>query len=67
MVVVRSGRSLAGTWVAEERNMLSDYERLFGKEGKVPEAQGIAVLTDADDTHSRAVGDYADISLHPPK
>ncbi len=65
MVVVRSGRSLAGTWVAEERNVLSDYEHLFGKGERHPEAQGIAILTDSDNTRSRAVGDYADISLYP--
>jgi hypothetical protein len=64
MIVVRSGRELSCAWVTEERNVLLDYERLFGKEEKHPMAQGIAILTDSDDTHSRAVGDYADISLH---
>jgi len=67
IVVVRSGRGLIETWVTEERNVLSDYERFFGKEEKHPVARGIAVLTDSDDTHSRAVGDYGDISLSPPK
>lgn len=63
IIVVRSGRRFIGTWVTEERNVLFDYERLFGKEEKRPVAQGVAILTDSDDTHSRAVGDYADISL----
>jgi len=63
MIVVRSGRGFTGTWVTEERNVLFDYERFFGKEEKHPVAQGIAILTDSDDTHSRTVGDYADISI----
>jgi hypothetical protein len=67
IVVVRCGRALAGRWVTEECNVLSDYERFFGKGGKRPVAQGIAILTDSDDTNSRAIGDYADISIHPLK
>jgi hypothetical protein len=67
IVVVRSGRALAGTWVGEERDVLSDYERFFGKDEKRPAAQGIALLTDSDDTHSRAIGDYADIRIAGPR
>jgi hypothetical protein len=67
IVVLRSGRALAGTWVGEERDVLSDYERFFGKGEKHPMAQGIAILTDSDDTHSRAVGDYADIRIAGPR
>lgn len=67
MIVIRSGRELACTWVVEERNVLSDYERVFGKEAKRQVAQGIAILTDSDNTNSRAVGDYAEISIHPLK
>ena len=63
IIVVRSGRALAGAWVTEERNVLSDYEQSFGKGEKHAVAQGIAILTDSDNTHSRAVGDYADISI----
>jgi hypothetical protein len=67
MIVVRSGRALAGTWVVEERNVLSDYDRSFGKGDPPPVAKGIAILTDSDNTHSRAVGDYGDISMSPSK
>jgi hypothetical protein len=63
IVVVRSGRALAGSWVTEERDVLSDYERLFGKKEKHPVARGIALLTDSDNTRSRAVGDYLEISI----
>lgn len=63
MVVLRSGRALADTWVTEERDVLSDYERLFGRKEKSPKAIGIAILTDADNTKSQAIGDYAEISI----
>lgn len=61
IIVVRSGRALAGTWVTERRDVLSDYRRFFNDPAAAPVARGIAVLTDSDNTHSRAVGDYADI------
>ena len=67
IIVIRSGRALAGTWVTEERNVLSDYEHFFGKREKHTVAQGISILTDSDNTNSRAVGDYTDISIHPSK
>lgn len=63
IIVVRSGRALAGSWVTEERNLLSDYERAFEKAEKRADAQAIAILTDSDNTHSRAVGDYADVTI----
>jgi len=63
IVVVRSGRTRQGTWVSEKRNVLSDYRELYGEAEKAPVVSGIAVLTDSDDTHSHAVGDYADIQV----
>jgi hypothetical protein len=63
IIVVRSGQTLTGTWITEERNVMSDHERLFGKKEARPVARGIAILTDSDDTNSRAVGDYADIAI----
>ena len=67
IMVLRSGRANAGVWVTEERNLLSDYEQSFGKGEKHAVAQAIAILTDSDNTHSFAVGDYADISITPSK
>ncbi len=61
--VVRSGRSLAGKWVTEERNVLADYRRLFGKGEKNPSARGILLLTDSDNTMTRAAGDYGEITV----
>jgi hypothetical protein len=56
-VVLRTGGSL-GEWAEERVNVLEDYKRYFKTED-VPKPEGIAVLTDGDDTSSRARGDYA--------
>jgi hypothetical protein len=66
IIVVRSGRSLMGTWVKERREVLLDYQQLFGEGEKNPVATGIAILTDSDNTNSCAIGDYADIQVLGP-
>jgi hypothetical protein len=59
VVVLRTGApEVRDQWVEERANALEDYTRLFGEPPAVKPA-GIAVLTDADDTRSRAEGDYA--------
>jgi hypothetical protein len=63
MVVLRSGERVDGKWVQETANVAKDYARLFGEPPKQP--RGIALLTDADDTKSAAVGDYADFRVCP--
>jgi hypothetical protein len=57
MIVLRSGSPETDGWIEEAVNVADDYRRLFGEPPRSP--RGIAVLTDADDTRSRAVGDYA--------
>jgi hypothetical protein len=61
ILVVRSGRKLKDQWLAEERNVLADYRRLFGQSQAPPAAKGILLLTDSDSTGTHAVGDYGDI------
>ena len=56
--VLRTGNAPRGEWVEERVNVAEDYRARF-KETEVPKPAGIAVLTDADDTKSRAAGDYA--------
>ena len=56
-VVLRTGGGGDG-WVEERVNVLEDYKRYF-KTDEVPKPEGIGVLTDSDDTSSRARGDYA--------
>ena len=55
-VVLRVGG--LGEWAEERVNVVDDYKRFF-KTAELPKPEGIAVLTDSDDTSSRAQGDYA--------
>jgi hypothetical protein len=64
IVVARSGQQPARGWVGEVVDVARDYARLFGEAANRP--WGIAILTDSDDTRSRAVGDYAAFSVCPP-
>lgn len=63
MLVLRSGAPRDPGWVEEQVNVAHDFERLFGE--PPPRPRGLAVLTDADDTRSRAVGDYAGFRVCP--
>jgi hypothetical protein len=56
--VLRSGTQQRGEWVEERVNVRDDWLAYF-QETDVPKPAGIAVLTDSDDTHSSAQGDYA--------
>jgi hypothetical protein len=59
MLVVASGASGLGTWQSVQRNLAADYRRAYGAEpGPL---LGVAVMTDTDNTHTKAVGEYADI------
>jgi hypothetical protein len=59
MVAVRSGDAQAGTWVTERRNVLQDYRAAFG--GDPPPVNGIAIMTDTDNTDGEATAYYGDI------
>lgn len=63
MLVLRSGPPSGDGWVEESVDVARDYQRLFGEPPKKP--RGIALLTDADDTKSTSVGDYADFRICP--
>ena len=63
VVVVRSGAAEAGTWVTETRDIYADYRRIVG--GEPPRLEGIALMTDTDDTGDRAVAYYDAITLGP--
>ena len=70
MIVLRSGRSQERTWVVEERDVLSDYRRLFSDVERRSTMRGIGILTDSDGTQSHAIGDYAylqTMKVHPSK
>ncbi len=59
MVVVESGPSQIGLWIDESRNIYDDYKRAFGEEP--PMINGIAIMSDTDNTKERAIAYYGDI------
>jgi len=59
MVAVRSGTEHAGTWVTERRNVLADYRAAFG--GDPPPVNGVALMTDTDNTDGKATAYYGNI------
>jgi hypothetical protein len=59
MVPVESGCAHCGTWRTERRNVLADYRAAFGEDP--PPVNGIAIMTDTDNTGERAVAYYGDI------
>ena len=61
MIIVESGDRRIGTWVDEERNVYEDYRSAFGEEP--PAINGIAIMTDTDNTKERAVAYYGDIEF----
>ncbi len=61
MVVVESGEENVGTWIEYERNVYVDYKEIYGKEP--PNINGIAIMTDTDDTGESAVAYYGDIKF----
>ena len=66
LIVLESGTKNLGQWVSEERNIFNDYKLAF-KRGPSVNVGAIALMTDADNTQSRAEGYYADIKVGYPK
>jgi hypothetical protein len=62
-LVVESGPRRLNQWLDYERDIRADYERVFGE---APGALvGIAIMTDSDNTHSRAQAWYGPVRLVP--
>ncbi len=59
MIVVESGPSKVGMWVEEERNIYDDYTNAFGEDP--PLINGVAIMSDTDNTGERAIAFYGDI------
>ncbi len=59
MVAVQSGAEKAGQWMTERRNVLADYRAAFG--GDPPPVNGVALMTDTDNTNGEATAYYGDI------
>ena len=61
IVVLRNLSSHLGTWGSEKVNVYEDYKRLFGREPK--HVQAIGLMSDSDNTESRAQAHYKRISI----
>jgi hypothetical protein len=61
MVVVESGEQKVGLWVNEERNIYNDYKAAFGEQP--PLINGVAIMSDTDNTNERAIAYYGDIEF----
>lgn len=60
-IVLQSGKEHLGEWIAEKRNIYEDYKTLFGEEP--PEAGGITIMIDSNDTESSAESYFDDIRI----
>jgi len=61
MLALQSGNGYSGEWVAERRNLVDDYRRLFGEEP--PDEALVAVMTDSDQTQEAVQAWYDEIRL----
>lgn len=61
MVVASSGADQVGQWVTVERNIIDDYRDAFGE--PVPRITGIALATDSDNSGTRSLAWYGDITF----
>ncbi|MFT3957410.1 MAG: DUF3047 domain-containing protein [Piscinibacter sp.] len=60
-IVLESGAAHLGQWLHYERDLRADFKRAFGEDpGPLI---GVALMTDADNTGSRASGQYGEVRL----
>jgi hypothetical protein len=62
LFMVESGNARAGHWVTEERDVVTDWKRVFGDKA-MPKIIGIGVMTDSDSLGGKLTGYYTDIEL----
>jgi hypothetical protein len=61
MIAVQSGKSRINRWIWEKRNLIEDYEMLFGT--APPGLSGIVILTDTDQTNEGVEAWYSSVVL----
>jgi len=64
-IVVQSGDQNKNKWLEEERNVILDYQQIFGKSPELITA--LAIMVDTDNSHQRAVAWFDDITLEVSK
>ena len=58
-VAVRSGSTHVGTWVTERRNVLKDYQTVFGS--PPPPVTNVSIITETNNTREMVTAYYGDI------
>lgn len=61
MLALRGSEDRQGEWYFESRNLRDDFRTLFDQD--IEEIDGIAIMTDTDDTGSSALANYGEIYL----
>ena len=64
-VVVRSGPAELGKWLTESRNVLEDYQKIYG-EAPGEEVGAISISIDSNDTRSTAEAFFGEIMFRKP-
>lgn len=64
-IVVRSGSADLGKWIAESRNVLEDFKKIYGEEPGEP-AGAITLSINSQNTESRAESFFGDILFKTP-
>lgn len=62
-IVLRSSAALAAQWFVERRDLVADFELAFGD--RPERVTGIAIMSDTDNTDSRATALFDDLRLSP--
>lgn len=56
MIPLQAGEENLDMWITERVNVLADYRRIFGE--NIETIEGVAIMTDTDDSASRATAYY---------
>lgn len=66
-IVLQSGAQHLGQWMAEQRDVSADHQRLFADEsaGDIPDLIGVAISADADSTHGHGLAYFGDVKVTP--
>jgi len=62
LLVLESGNGKSGQWIAEERDVTADWQKVFPGQ-PMPKITGLGVMTDGDSLGAKLTGAYADIEL----
>jgi hypothetical protein len=60
-VVCRSGEAEANQWIAESRNVVSDYERAYGK--PAPRVRGLRLQINSQHTGTTAESYFGEVAF----